>query len=555
MSFATRLRPPIPLGWRRFAARVTTLLAGLLVLFVLVAPSDFDRFSPGAFVRIPVEGLLGLLLLLLLPERPRRVFAVLGGVGLGLLAIVKALDIGFDAVLYRPFDLVLDWPLFGPAVDYLDVTIGRVGTVATVILAVLLVGAVVVLSTLSVLRLTRIAVGRRTAATRTVAVLTVACVTFAVPGGQIIPSLPVVSDTAAAFVYGHARQVRAGLHDQEAFAAEASVDAFRDTPAEDLLTGLRGKDVVLAFVESYGRSAVEHPDLAPQVNAVLDSGTQRLRDLGYASRSAFLTSPTAGGGSWLAQATLLSGLWIDNQQRYRNLTTSDRLTLPSAFGKADWRSVGVVPGITQAWPEGEFFKYQKTYTAGNLGYQGPRFGYATMPDQYTLSAFQRAERTADHSPVMATIPLLSSHAPWSPIPSQIDWNAVGDGSVYQEMQSGADPPESIFGRDPNLVRADYGRSIEYSLNNLISYVENYGDDNLVLVFLGDHQPAQIVTGEGASKDVPITIVARDQAVVDRISNWGWDEGLKPSPQAPVTRMNEFRDKFLTAFGSQAPLAR
>jgi len=81
-------------------------------------------------------------------------------------------------------------------------------------------------------------------------------------------------------------------------------------------------------------------------------------------------------------------------------------------------------------------------------------------------------------------------------------------------------------------------------------VETHGSDNLVLVFLGDHQPASIVTGEGASRDVPITIVARDRAVLDQISGWGWQDGLKPSPDAPVWPMDAFRDRFLTAFGSQ-----
>jgi hypothetical protein len=81
-------------------------------------------------------------------------------------------------------------------------------------------------------------------------------------------------------------------------------------------------------------------------------------------------------------------------------------------------------------------------------------------------------------------------------------------------------------------------------------VETYGDDNLVVVFLGDHQPAPVVTGEGASRDVPITILARDPAVLDQISGWGWQDGLKPNPRAPVWRMDAFRDRFLTAFGPQ-----
>jgi hypothetical protein len=79
-------------------------------------------------------------------------------------------------------------------------------------------------------------------------------------------------------------------------------------------------------------------------------------------------------------------------------------------------------------------------------------------------------------------------------------------------------------------------------------VQTYGDDNLVLVFLGDHQPASVVSGQGASHDVPITIVARDPAVLDRISGWGWQSGLKPNAQAPVWRMDSFRDRFLSAFG-------
>ena len=55
---------------------------------------------------------------------------------------------------------------------------------------------------------------------------------------------------------------------------------------------------------------------------------------GFSARSGWLTSPTFGGGSWFAHSTLLSGLWVDNQQRYRSLTGSDRFTLTGAFHRA-----------------------------------------------------------------------------------------------------------------------------------------------------------------------------------------------------------------------------
>ena len=59
-------------------------------------------------------------------------------------------------------------------------------------------------------------------------------------------------------------------------------------------------------------------------------------------------------------------------------------------------------------------------------------------------------------------------------------------------------------------------------------MQNYHDDNLVLVVLGDHQPATIVSAATApSHDVPISIIAHDPAVLHRISGWGWQDGLRP----------------------------
>ncbi|NMH91873.1 sulfatase [Pseudonocardia bannensis] len=534
---------------RRAAARATTVLAGLLVLFGLVAPNEIGGLTPGAFVRIPVEGLLGVALLLVLPTRARRVATVLAGVALGLLTILKIIDMGFFAVLARPFDPVTDWALSDAAMDFLTGSIGRVGATGSVVAVAVLATAVLILMTLSVVRLTRLVVRRRTAATRVVTVLGAAWVICTLLGAQLVPGVPVAADSAATLVHDRAVQVRAGLLDHQAFAAEAAVDAFRDRPGEELLTALRGKDVVLAFVESYGRDAVEDPAFAPQVGAVLDAGSRRLDAAGFASRSAFLTSPTAGGSSWLAHATFLSGLWIDNQQRYRTLVSSDRLTLTGAFRRASWRTVAVMPGTTGDWPEAAFYGHDRVYDFRNLGYRGPDLGWATMPDQYTLSAFERFERgQPDRSPVMAEIALVSSHAPWALIPRLVDWGGVGDGSVFDAMARRDDPPDAIWTKGPTLIRAEYRRSIEYSLNSLISYVETHGDDDLVLIFLGDHQPAPLITGDHAGHDVPITIIARDRAVLDRIAEWGWQDGLKPGPQAPAWRMDTFRNRFLSAFG-------
>ena len=73
-------------------------------------------------------------------------------------------------------------------------------------------------------------------------------------------------------------------------------------------------------------------------------------------------------------------------------------------------------------------------------------------------------------------------------------------------------------------------------------------EGLVLVVVGDEQPLAIVSGQGASHDVPVSVIAHDPAVLKRIGSWDWLSGLLPSPRAPVWPMSWFRDRFLTAFG-------
>ena len=80
------------------------------------------------------------------------------------------------------------------------------------------------------------------------------------------------SRSAAGLATEQFDQVRAGLADQQTFAAAVARDSYRDTPAADLLTGLRGKDVLVAFVESYGRVAVQDSAFSPAVDASVRRG-------------------------------------------------------------------------------------------------------------------------------------------------------------------------------------------------------------------------------------------------------------------------------------------
>ncbi|HEY7622493.1 MAG TPA: CDP-alcohol phosphatidyltransferase family protein [Solirubrobacteraceae bacterium] len=529
---------------RKGLAVALTVLAAVLVWAALVAPNQPRDLTFAAFVRLPLELLVVVALAVLLPAAPRRVLVVVVGAVLSVLVVVKVLDIGFFTAFDRPFRPVDDSSYVGIGVETLRDAVGT--SQANLAVAVIFVLGVALLAVpvLALLRVTRVAAGHRGWALRTAAALGVIWVAFRIVGA------PVASSSAAALAVDEVQAVRTGLQDHAILARQIAHDRFHGTPGSRLLTGLRGKDVLLLFVESYGRVAVQGSSFSPRVDAVLDRGTAQLQAAGFSSRSAFLTSPTFGGISWLAHSTLQSGVWIDSQHRYDQLVRSHRLTLSQAFKRAGWRAIDDIPSNNRTWKEGStFYHYDHVYDSRDVGYRGPTFDYATMPDQYVLLALHRLELARrPRPPLFAEVDLVSSHVPWTSIPRLISWDDVGDGSIFHRLPTQESTRATLFG-DADLARAAYGRSIQYTLSAIVSFVRHYGDDNLVLVVVGDHQPATIITGQGASHDVPISVVAHDPKVLDRIAGWGWQDGLRPSPQAPVWPMNAFRDRFLTAFGS------
>jgi phosphatidylglycerophosphate synthase len=529
---------------RTGVAVALTVLALLLVWAALVAPNDPSRLTLGEFARLPLELLVVVATAALLPVTPRRVLAAVAGAVLSLLVVVKVLDVGFFIAFDRPFKPIDDSSYVGIGIETLGNAIGSSSANVVVAVAVVLIVALLVLPVLALLRVSRVAAGHRVWALRAAAALGVVWVALRVAGA------PAASSSAAALALDEVQAVQTALADRAAFARELAHDRFRATPGNRLLTGLRGKDVLLVFVESYGRVAVQDSSLSPRIDVALDRGAAQLRAAGFSSRSAFLTSPTFGGLSWLAHSTLQSGVLVDGERRHDQLVQGDRLTLTRAFKRAGWRAVGIMPGNRRAWPEGStFYRYDQVYDRRNLDYRGPSFGLPPMPDQYTLLALQRRELAERRRPpLFAEVDLISSHAPWTRIPRLIPWDDVGDGSIFDRLPAEESTRAALFG-DAERVRAAYAQSIEYSLSTVFSFVQRYGDDDLVLLVLGDHQPTTLVTGQDASHDVPISIVAHDPKVMDQIAGWGWQDGMSPSSQAPVWPMAAFRDRLLTAFGA------
>ncbi len=532
-----------PLRW------TTTAFATVLVLGALLLPDTLPAVEPESFTRIPAEAVIGAVVVLGLPRRPRLIAAVLYGLGLTALTAVNLLDMGFNEYLGRGFNAALDWDLLPDAQAYVGDTLGGgVATAAAVgaVVLVLLLAAVMVAATI---RLSDLLVRHRPRAARGALIAGLVWITCSATGLTMFGG-PIASERGAGALRVHAQRTVQSLRDEAAFAKEAQADTFGNTPPDQLLPDLRGKDVVFTFIESYGRSAVEDPGIAPGVDRTLDTSTAALAKAGFHARSGWLTSATYGGSSWLGHSTTMSGLWIDNQRRYRTVTAGDHLTLTEAFRKSGaWDTVGVMPGVQKGWPEEKWYGLDKLYDAYDLGYKGPKFSWSTMPDQYALEAFQRQVHGRKRDkPLMSFVILTSSHQPWAPIPKMVGWDELGDGSRFDAIEKAGNKASDII-TDTTRSRQEYGKSIQYSVTSLTQWLERYGTDDTVLVFLGDHQPMARVSGTRASRDVPVSIVAKDPKVLDKVADWNWTEGLKPDRDAPVWKMSAFRDRFLKAYGS------
>src|SRR5918999_3940747 len=205
---------------RTSLAAVLTILAILLVWGALVAPDHPSRVTPSTFSRLPLEGIVVIALALALPATARRILAWVVGPALGLLVILKLLDIGFFATFDRPFDPVADWSYAGIGIETLRDSVGRTDANLAVAGAAVLVVAVLLLTTLAVLRLTRVVAGHRRWSLRAVMALGVVWVLCWAFGAQLVSDAPIASTSAAGLAVDKVRAVRAGIQDRAIFADE-----------------------------------------------------------------------------------------------------------------------------------------------------------------------------------------------------------------------------------------------------------------------------------------------------------------------------------------------
>lgn len=320
---------------------------------------------------------------------------------------------------------------------------------------------------------------------------------------------------------------------------------IRQIPSQ--LTRLHHANVYLFLVESYGATVLDQPSYRKTALPVLQAADKSLAAHGFTTASARLVSSTYGGMSWLAHATLLTGVRTSNQLQYDLLGVSHPRTLARIAHDAGYRTLLVAPNTNRQSRGSDFYDFDAQLAHWNFDYKGPTFGWASMPDQYVLDYVRRHVLDRNTSPIFATYVLVSSHAPWSHVPTMVsDWAAVGSGFVYQThplRRSYTNWPDFSNAREPYLA------SILYDIEVLRDYLTRFVNDDALVVVLGDHQPVSELTDDSDSWAVPIHIISRNPQLVAPFLARGYVSGMTPGEsQFP---MEDFLPEFIRDFSQGA----
>ena len=376
--------------------------------------------------------------------------------------------------------------------------------------------------------------------------LTTASLTGALPGWRLVakPVTPSYWQQGILLVAALSPEQRSRL-----LPPSSAVEAAMKAPPGQALGALAGRDVYVLMLESYGAVVYDEPRAAAALQPRRQELAAAIAASGRHVVSAFVRSPTFGGASDLAHLGLLSGIDLMNPLAHDLLLTTDRPTLISLFRANGFQTFGVYPAVSWEWPERAYYGYDTYLDGRDLNYRGPDLGFWRIPDQVAFGLFNQAHpRESGTPPRFTFFATITSHMPFRPVPPhQPDWARLLTPQPFDtaELQRALSEKEEWLDLFP-----DYVRVFDYTYRWLASYFKQAEPRETVYVIVGDHQPVSSVTGESSSWDVPVHVVSRDPALLQRFVALGFHPGLEP-PRPAVGALHEFTGLMLCAFASHS----
>lgn len=525
--------------WRWASLAIAVIALDVLLTFRNVWPTPMVTWDGSVSVELAVCALLLAFAGIRFGGASRTLPSVLSILGVVLIAGRYA-EVTAPALYGRQINLYWD-------VRHVSAVAAMLARAASWLVVVLTIGAAIVIP-VGLYVVVRSALGRVSDAMerideRRVLVVLSSAVVMLFAAQRLDVHAPTVPRFATPVTWTYAQQARLLAREMTAtrdqrLAASPSFDSS--------LAAVRGADVFVLFLESYGAVSYDRPQFAAALAPPRARFDTAIRETRRRVVSAFVESPTFGGGSWLAHISLLSGIEVRDEDTSAILMAQRRATMVTAFAHRGYRTVAIMPGLQQSWPEGAFYGFDQIVDKGRVDYRGPPFGWWSIPDQFAMAHLDAQElNKAPRAPLFVFFPTTNTHTPFAPTPPyQPDWPRVLTSAPYDPA-----PLEQAWEEVPDWLNLgpSYVRALSTAYEWLGGYLRLRSDRDFVMVLIGDHQPPAAVSGPGASWEVPVHVIATRHDVLDRLTASGFGPGLTPHHPA-LARMHALTPILLAAFG-------
>ena len=299
------------------------------------------------------------------------------------------------------------------------------------------------------------------------------------------------------------------------------------------------------IIESYGRASIRG-SIRDRYTTYMSDIEQRIQQAGWHIATGLSEAPVMGGRSWLADATMLSGVRIRYESEYRHLSPqfSEMTTLPGFFRRNGYETIVMRPK-DRARPGLElvnYFDYTRTVFWADLDYKGRQYGWVGIPDQYSLGHIRDVVMPDLEAPEFVFAHLGSSHLPWTNLPPVMrDWR------LLSRIPS-RNKDEAVEGLNEKQVRFQLGRfrrqenvriqrlratdsnvekyldAVTYSIEVTVRHIEDMDDPPDLIVMMGDHQPP--LYRRNTDFTVPVHLFARDKRLLSEFRKNGFLHGIE-----------------------------
>jgi hypothetical protein len=333
---------------------------------------------------------------------------------------------------------------------------------------------------------------------------------------------------------------------------QASVELYRtvgsrlrDSPydAHHAVKLDRKPNVYLFLIESYGRLMFSRGPEGDAHRARMLELEEQLEELGWSTASAFSRAPVMGGRSWLAEASVLTGMRVRHEAVFRHLIAQiDSVPhLVATLRRNEYRSILLVPSdrVRPGVELVNYYGFDRVIRFDDLGYQGAPVGWGIVPDQYSLEHTHEHVLSKVSRPLFFDFHMVSSHAPWDEVPTIVsDYRRLARGEAEPELDEHSMLHTRLkryqrrgrfrfLRRGLNQVEGQrdamrrYQQAIRYEIDVLARYLPRIEDDALI-VLMGDHQPPMLMA---TTQDfaVPVHVLARDPNLLVPL----WAAGFRP----------------------------